>query len=99
MYEIVLVDSCFPAQGDFPILETTVGGVLREQAARTPDAPALIEVPLTGHEGRRCGPTASFFATPNGSRAAYSRSLSPASAFASGRPTYPSGCFWNMQPR
>src|SRR4051812_34851553 len=53
MYDIALSNSCFPAQRDLPILETTVGGVLRDQAAKTPDAVALIEAGLTGAIGRR----------------------------------------------
>ena len=53
MYDVALSNSYFPAQRDFPVLETTVGGVLRDSALRTPDAPALIEVGLTGETGRR----------------------------------------------
>src|SRR5437763_13621794 len=34
--------SYWPADRREPILETTVGGVLREAAARAPDAPALV---------------------------------------------------------
>src|SRR5919197_596520 len=53
MYDVALSDSYFPAQQDLPVLETTVGGVLRAQAARTPEAPALIEATLSGAIGRR----------------------------------------------
>jgi fatty-acyl-CoA synthase len=53
MYDLALSNSYFPAQRDLPVLETTVGGALREQAARTPDAPALIEAGLAGECGRR----------------------------------------------
>ena len=53
MYDVQLTHSYFPAQEDFLILETTVGGVLRTRAARTPDARALIEARLTGETGRR----------------------------------------------
>src|SRR6478735_10288845 len=53
MYDVALSNSCFSAQQDFPVLATTVGGVLRDQALRTPDAPALIEIGLTGETGRR----------------------------------------------
>ena len=42
MYDIALTESCFPAQRDEPVLETTVGGVLREQAARNPDAAVVL---------------------------------------------------------
>jgi fatty-acyl-CoA synthase len=53
MYDIAIRDSYFPAQHDLPVLETTVGGVLREQAAKAPDAQALIEADLAGKTGRR----------------------------------------------
>ena len=53
MYHVTLETSYFPAQRDLPILETTVGGVLREQAAKTSDAPALVEAELSGEIGRR----------------------------------------------
>ena len=53
MYEVALTRSYFPAQHDLPVLETTVGGVLRDQAKRTPDATALIEPALNGKAGRR----------------------------------------------
>ena len=53
MYDVALSNSYFSAQQDFPVLETTVGGVLRDQALRSPGAIALIEVGLTGETGRR----------------------------------------------
>jgi fatty-acyl-CoA synthase len=53
MYDVALASSYFPAQRDLPVIETTVGGVLREQAATTPDASALIEAGLAGECGRR----------------------------------------------
>lgn len=43
MYRVNLTESYFPAQGDDEIFETTVGGVLRARAAKTPDWPGLIE--------------------------------------------------------
>lgn len=52
MYDIAICESYFPAQHDLAVLETTVGGVLREQAARTPAAPALIEADPRGRIGR-----------------------------------------------
>jgi fatty-acyl-CoA synthase len=52
MYDIQLDRSYFPAQRDLPILETTVGGVLREQVAKTPDALALTEAGISGKIGR-----------------------------------------------
>jgi fatty-acyl-CoA synthase len=53
MYQVELSSSHFPAQQDTPVLETTVGGVLRAQAAATPDAVALVEADLEGRLGRR----------------------------------------------
>jgi fatty-acyl-CoA synthase len=52
MYDVTLASSYFPEQRDLPVLETTVGGVLREQAAETPDAAALVEAGPTGEIGR-----------------------------------------------
>jgi fatty-acyl-CoA synthase len=53
MYRVDLSESYFPAQQDDVVLETTVGGVLRAQAARTPDAEALVEADIGGNIGRR----------------------------------------------
>lgn len=53
MYDVELSNSYFPAQVDQPILETTVGGVLRDQCARTPHAEALVELGMDGAIGRR----------------------------------------------
>jgi fatty-acyl-CoA synthase len=52
VYDTKLSCSCFPAQIDQPILETTVGRILREQSGKTPDAIALVEVGLGGGIGR-----------------------------------------------
>ncbi|MFT3724851.1 MAG: AMP-binding protein [Hyphomonadaceae bacterium] len=43
MYRVKLTESYFPAQTDDVILDTTVGGILRERAALSPDAEALVE--------------------------------------------------------
>ncbi len=48
MYDVALTASHFPAQCDEPVLETTIGGILRAQAAHTHDAPALVEAGLAG---------------------------------------------------
>jgi fatty-acyl-CoA synthase len=48
-----LTTSYWPAERDQPVLESTVGGVLRDQAALTPDAEALIECDMAGQLGRR----------------------------------------------
>ena len=53
MYLVNLVQSYFPAQEDEPVLETTVGDVLRAQAALTPEAEALVEADLAGDLRRR----------------------------------------------
>jgi fatty-acyl-CoA synthase len=53
MYQVKLTDSYFPAQHDDDVLETTVGGMLRTQAARTPNREALIEAGMDGALGRR----------------------------------------------
>jgi len=53
MYRVELKDSYFPAQQDDVVREDTVGGVLRAQAAATPDAPALVEADGAGDIGRR----------------------------------------------
>jgi long-chain acyl-CoA synthetase len=53
MYEFQLSQSYIPAQQDDVILETTVGGVLRETARQRPDAEALVEVTMDGKIGRR----------------------------------------------
>lgn len=53
MYNIELSSSCFPAQIDQPVLETTVGGILREQSRRSSDSIALVEAGVDGAIGRR----------------------------------------------
>jgi fatty-acyl-CoA synthase len=53
MYQVTLQDSYFPAQQDDPVLDTTVGGVLRAQAGKTPNAEALVEADIAGEIGRR----------------------------------------------
>ncbi len=53
MYRVQLTESCFPAQTDDVILETTVGGVLRERAAKSPEAEALVEADIEGMIRRR----------------------------------------------
>jgi fatty-acyl-CoA synthase len=53
MYRVQLTESYFPAQQDDTVLETTVGGVLRERAARSPHAEALVEADIEGQLRRR----------------------------------------------
>lgn len=53
MYPMELVQAYFPAQQDDVVLDTTVGGILRAQAAETPTAEALVEADIAGRIGRR----------------------------------------------
>ena len=53
MYEVALTEAYFPAQRDVDVREITVGGLLREMAARRSDAEALVEVRQSGEIGRR----------------------------------------------
>ena len=53
MHEVALTEAYFPAQRDIDVREITVGGLLREMAARRPDAEALVEVRQSGEIGRR----------------------------------------------
>jgi fatty-acyl-CoA synthase len=53
MYETRLQESHFPAQHDDVVLDTTVGGVLRDAAMQAPDAEALVEARADGSIGRR----------------------------------------------
>lgn len=52
MYQVKLTESYFPAQTDDVVLETTVGGILRERAAKSPRLEALVE-DGDGRIGRR----------------------------------------------
>jgi fatty-acyl-CoA synthase len=52
MYALDLTESFCPAQTDADLAKTTVGNVLRDAAARTPDAPALHEANAEGDLGR-----------------------------------------------
>jgi fatty-acyl-CoA synthase len=53
MYSVDLTESYFPAQTDDAVRETTVGGVLRDQARLTPNAEALVEADIDGVIRRR----------------------------------------------
>ena len=52
MYQLQLTESLVPGQDDDTILESTVGGLLREVAGLHPDAPALLEITMEGDTGR-----------------------------------------------
>ena len=52
MYEVALTEAYFPAQKDIDVREITVGGLLRETAARRAEAEALVEVRQSGEIGR-----------------------------------------------
>jgi fatty-acyl-CoA synthase len=53
VYDVALTEACFPAQTDTPILTTTVGGVLREAAAKGRDKVALVECDVAGQLRRQ----------------------------------------------
>ena len=53
MYRVILKESHFPAQADEEVLETTIGGALCTQAAKTPNAGALVEADMAGDLQRR----------------------------------------------
>jgi len=53
VYSVHLDQAHFPAQNDQPVLETTVGGVLRARAKAMPDAEALVEADVAGVLRRR----------------------------------------------
>ncbi len=53
MYDVQLSEAMFPAQTDDVVREITVGGLLRDVATEYPSAPALVEVDVSGHTGRR----------------------------------------------
>lgn len=53
MYALQLTESYCPAQTDEPLHDTTVGSILRDAAAKWPDAPALHEVDGDGALGRQ----------------------------------------------
>jgi fatty-acyl-CoA synthase len=53
MYALQLTESYCPAQIDEPLIDSTVGSVLRDAAARSPDAPALDEVDADGQLARK----------------------------------------------
>jgi fatty-acyl-CoA synthase len=52
MYDLRLTESLFPAQPDNDVLETTVGGLLRDRAAASGDAMAMVEIDIGGETGR-----------------------------------------------
>jgi fatty-acyl-CoA synthase len=53
MYKVHLTESYFPAQDEDKVLDTTVASILRERAARSPDAEALVECDMEGILRRR----------------------------------------------
>ena len=52
MYQVTLDQALFPAQDDQPVIDKTVGQLLREAAASDGDAPAMVEVGMNGETGR-----------------------------------------------
>lgn len=53
IYDVALTESFFPAHTEDTVQETTVGGILRDAAARAPDKTALIEANEAGALARR----------------------------------------------
>ncbi len=53
IYDVTLSESYFAAQDDDQVLDTTVGGILREAAEKAPDKMALVEGTEAGTLGRR----------------------------------------------
>ncbi|MBI1361776.1 MAG: AMP-binding protein [Alphaproteobacteria bacterium] len=53
MYKVHLTESYFPAQVEDEVLDTTVASIIRERAARTPNAEALVECDMDGILRRR----------------------------------------------
>ena len=53
MYDVALTDAYFPAQEDAEIRDITVGGLLREIAAGSPDNVAMVDITDEGDAGRR----------------------------------------------
>jgi len=90
MYLVDLDQAHFPAQGDLPVLETTVGGVLRARADATPGAEALVEADVGGVLRRRWTYAALAADAERLASALLSR-YGQASASLCGRPTFPSG--------
>ena len=51
IYDVKLSESYFPAHDEDTVLDTTVGGILRDAAAKAPDKVALIEGTEAGDHG------------------------------------------------
>ena len=52
MYDIRLTEALFPPQTDGSLRDITVGELLRETAARYPDATAMVDVAIDGTVGQ-----------------------------------------------
>lgn len=53
MYDARLTESFFPAQSDMSVRDIAIGDLLREVAAKTPDARALLEITQSGDSRRQ----------------------------------------------
>ena len=91
MYRFDLTESYIPAQTDDVVLETTVGGQLRDMAAGRGDCTALVEVELDGENGRRWTYAELLADSERLARSLASR-FAPASGWWCGRPTCRNGC-------
>ena len=91
MYRFDLTESYIPAQTDDVVLETTVGGRLRDMAARRGEYTALVEVNLDGENGRRWT-YAELLADSERLGRRWRRASRRASGWWSGRRTCRNGC-------
>ena len=85
-----LTESWWPADTSDPVSETTVGGVLRDAAARWPDGEALVEADMAGVLGRRWT-YVELLADAERLALALASRYAPGERIASGRPTSPNG--------
>ena len=91
MYQFNLSQSLFPARTDDVVLEITVGGLLRDGAAKHPDNPTLVEVDMEGRTGRRWT-YGELLADSEKLALALSTRFAPGSGSESGCRTFPNGC-------
>ena len=97
MYAVSLKISHFPAQHDQDLRETTVGGVLREAAARWPEREALVEA-----DGAATGQRWTYAELSDEAErlaGALLTRFAPGEKIAVWAPTRPNGCSSNTPPR
>ena len=91
MYRLRLSESYVLAQSDVPVLETTVGGLLRQRAAEQPAARALVEIGMDGATGRQWTYGELLADAVRLAEALASR-YAPANGWLSGRRIFRNGC-------